>query len=141
MGTAAREIRVQPMHLTQTIDNMVMQGFVIASREPTSVTMVKRKAFNIVWAVVGFFLCVLPLLVYLVVYAMQKDEVVFIRVGEVFSAPPPGAAPMSPDGRHWWDGSAWVDADVAAPPGAQISPDGTMWWDGVKWRPRPAGTT
>jgi hypothetical protein len=140
MGTSAREIRVPSMHLTQTIDSFVMQGFVIASREPTSVTMVKRKEFSILWAVVGLLLCLLPLLIYLLVYASQSDQVVFIRVVDTPPAPLPGPAPMSPDGRHWWDGTAWVDVTVDIPPHAQISPDGALWWDGASWRPRPTGT-
>lgn len=45
---------------------------------------------------------------------------------------------MSDDGAWWWDGSAWQDALLSAPPSAQRSPDGQMWWDGKKWRPMPA---
>ena len=137
MSAFGREVRVQSAHLTQTIDGLVMQGYVIASREPASVTMVKRKQFNVVWAVVGFFLCLFPLLVYLVVYATQSDEVVFVRVVDAVQ-PQPVPAPLSPDGRYWWDGAQWNDCTVVMPPRAQLSPDGTMWWDGARWRPRPA---
>jgi hypothetical protein len=50
----------------------------------------------------------------------------------------PGAADLANDGRHWWDGQAWVDTTVRIPPWAPISPDGTQWWDGARWRPMPS---
>jgi hypothetical protein len=50
---------------------------------------------------------------------------------------PTGAAELSDDRRHWWDGQAWQDTAVLIPPWAQISPDGTRWWDGAGWRPMP----
>lgn len=126
----ARELWVQSeFELSGTIDRFVVQGFSVATRDATSVTLVKRKSFSIVWALVGFFLCLLPLLIYLVVYVMQQDEVVFVRLA---AAPAPQ---MSPDRRFWWDGHAWQDANALAPPAAQRTPDGTMWWDGVEWRP------
>jgi hypothetical protein len=125
--------------LTQTINMYVMQGFVVASRERDSVTLVKRKEFSVLWAVIGFFFCLLPLLIYLIVYATQQDQVVFVRV--VGQQPAVGGAGprMSPDRRFWWDGGAWQDATAQPPPGAQRSPDGAYWWDGAEWRPiRPA---
>lgn len=128
------------MQLTTAIDNLILQGFSIAAREPASVTMVKRKQFSLAWAVVGFILFVLPLLIYLISYETEHDHVVFIRM----AAAPPSGLPqqaLSPDRRHWWDGAAWQPADVTVPPGALRSPDGSMWWDGVEWRPvnRAAG--
>ena len=50
---------------------------------------------------------------------------------------------MSPDGRYWWDGSTWHDAETSVPPHAQRSPDGYHWWDGTRWHhipPPPGGT-
>ena len=44
---------------------------------------------------------------------------------------------MSPDGKAWWDGNAWQDADLRVPPEAVRSPDGTQWWDTARWRPLP----
>jgi hypothetical protein len=41
---------------------------------------------------------------------------------------------LSPDGRYWWDGTAWRDADHVAPPLVTRSPDGLYWWDGAGWR-------
>ena len=59
-------------------------------------------------------------------------------------APPPLVDPvsayrtsagLSPDGRHWWDGTAWRDAGQTPPPMARRSPDGLYWWDGSRWLP------
>jgi hypothetical protein len=44
---------------------------------------------------------------------------------------------LSPDGMFWWDGIAWRDTRVVAPPSAPRSPDGYWWWDGMRWRPVP----
>lgn len=41
---------------------------------------------------------------------------------------------MSPDGAHWFDGTAWRDATSSVPPDAQRSEDGVYWWDGNTWR-------
>ena len=49
----------------------------------------------------------------------------------------PGLHGLSPDGMFWWDGIAWRDTRVVAPPQAPRSPDGYWWWDGVRWRPVP----
>ena len=49
----------------------------------------------------------------------------------------PAAVNMSGDGRYWWDGNAWQDAELTIPPHAPLSPDGAYWWDGRAWRPVP----
>ena len=46
----------------------------------------------------------------------------------------PSTARLSPDGRYWWSGTAWVDCHVTLPPGVRRSPDGHYWWDGSSWR-------
>ena len=137
---SARTIMVNDAaHLPSVIDGLVVQGYSVASRDAFSVTMVKRKQFNVIWAVIGFFFCLLPLLIYLIVYATQQDEVVFIRVAAPAPALDGSASPLSPDRKFWWDGAAWHDADVEAPPGARRSDDGAYWWDGVEWRTIRAG--
>ncbi len=58
----------------------------------------------------------------------------------VAAAPAPpvlAAGTLSPDRSQWFDGSAWQDASLSAPPGALRSPDGTHWWDGTTWRQLP----
>ena len=46
-----------------------------------SATLQKRKEFSVLWAVIGFLLCLLPFLIYLMVYASKPDfEVLEITV-------------------------------------------------------------
>jgi hypothetical protein len=127
-----------PEQLEVTITQYIAQGYTMASRTPTSATLVKKKEFNVVWAIIGFFLCLLPLLIYCIVYATQKDLMVEIKVQSgVPAIGMAGAVQMSEDGRYWWNGSQWEDADRAVPPAAQRSPDGRYWWDGTRWRRTP----
>jgi len=51
--------------------------------------------------------------------------------------PQPVLHGLSPDGMFWWDGIAWRDTRVVAPPHAPRSADGHWWWDGARWRPMP----
>ena len=46
-------------------------------------------------------------------------------------------AQLSPDGRYWWDGTAWHDGLHNPPPPSVRSADGAHWWDGGSWRPVP----
>jgi len=66
--------------MEQAITSYITQGFSVVNKTPTSVTLLKRKQFSIMWAVIGFIICVLPLLIYLLVYASQSDQVVEIVV-------------------------------------------------------------
>ena len=50
-------------------------------------------------------------------------------------AGPLASLTLSPDGKYWWDGLAWKDANLEVPPTAQRSGDGQFWWDGNAWRP------
>jgi hypothetical protein len=114
------------------VTSYISQGFTVQQRNETSVTMFKAKKFEVLWAVLGFFLCLLPLLIYCIVYATQNDEMVVITVG----AAEPQLA-MSPDRSLWWDGSGWQDAARAVPPNVRRSDDGRFWWDGAEWRAVP----
>jgi hypothetical protein len=62
-----------------------------------------------------------------------------IAAAPVVSQPvaPPIGVQLSPDLQYWWDGQAWKDTMVEAPPSAQRSSDGVFWWDGHTWRPVP----
>ena len=65
------------------------KGFVVANKTAVSLTMQKKKEFKVVWAIVGFLLCLLPLLVYLIIYATQPDvEIVEIVVAPTGLVPP-----------------------------------------------------
>lgn len=47
-------------------------------------------------------------------------------------------AQLSPDGRYWWDGTAWHDGLQTPPPPSVRSADGAHWWDGASWRLVPS---
>jgi hypothetical protein len=129
------------------LDNAVMsyiaQGYVVSNRTSDNVSMFKKKEFNVLWAVIGFFLCVLPLLVYCIVYAAESDAMVVINIGEPI-APLQLNGNMrlwSDDRRWWWDGAQWRDVVVELPPEAPRSDDGQLWWDGIAWRSVVVETT
>jgi hypothetical protein len=104
--------------IQQAITSYIAQGYVLANRTPTSATMFKKKEFSILWAVIGLVLCLLPLLVYLIIYATQSDQMVQIYLadpGPAQSGIGPAPGQLSPDGRWRWDGAAWQP--VQQPPG------------------------
>ena len=106
----------------------------VQNRTEASVTMFKKKEFNVLWAIIGFFACWIPLIIYAIVYSQQSDETVVIRVGGFT------AVSWSAD-RKWWsnDGTNWHDAVPQMPSGATLSDDGHYWWDGSAWCLVPAG--
>jgi hypothetical protein len=55
--------------------------------------------------------------------------------GRAIMPTPPDNVLLSPDGRHWWDGTRWIHVADALPPNALSSPDGSQWWDGTSWKP------
>lgn len=121
--------------LESTVSQYIAQGFVTMNRTPTRVTMFKKKEFNILWAVIGFFLCILPLLIYAVVYATQSDQMVEISISEDAVAVDGSSqvVQISPDGNYWWDGTRWQLVSQSHPPTAVLSADGTSWYDGKDW--------
>jgi hypothetical protein len=117
---ATRQVSVGSQEqLDQAISGYIAQGFVVMNRTATGATMFKKKEFSILWLVIGLLLCVVPLLVYLIVYATQQDQMVEIRVlaGPVIDAgrAVPLGATVSDDGRHWWDGTRWLPVPPAGP--------------------------
>jgi hypothetical protein len=67
--------------MEQVITSYIVQGFILVNKTETSATLQKKKEFKLVWAVIGFILCLLPLLIYLIVYATQPEvEVVQIQI-------------------------------------------------------------
>ncbi len=147
MATAVQTVLVpSPDQIEMTIAGYISQGFSVQSRTPESVTLFKKKEFSILWLVVGFLLCIIPLLVYLIIYANEKDQMVIIRVaqegeltspGMTASLPAPEDLTWSTDRKMWWDGNAWQDAATTVPHTASYSDDNHFWWDGAEWRPNP----
>jgi hypothetical protein len=125
--------------LESTIMSYIAQGFSVSNRSADSVTLFKKNEFNVLWAVIGFFLCLLPLLVYCIIYATQSDQMIVIKVASVT----PGlsaasSATWSDDREWWWDGSRWRDTQLELPPDVIFAEDGRTWWDGLEWRAVPA---
>jgi hypothetical protein len=118
----------------QTITNYTMQGFMVVNRTDESAVLRRPKQFNVLLGVVGFLFCGVGLLVYAIIYSMQSDKVVEVRVGSEDQSD----LRLSDDRRWWWDGEQWVDSALRVPPGARRSDDDQQWWDGVSWRPVPA---
>jgi len=57
------------------------KGFVVANALPDKVVMQKKKEFKALWAILGFFFCVIPLVVYIIYYVAQPEvEIVEINV-------------------------------------------------------------
>lgn len=118
-----------PNDLETMIMGYIAQGFNIANRTPTSVTLIKRKEFSVLWAVIGFIVCVLPLLIYLIVYATESDQMVVItlmgmqpaRAGIAAAASIPLTAARSPDGQYWWDGQQWRPMSQGTSPMGQTA--------------------
>jgi hypothetical protein len=123
--------------LEMAVANYAGQGFLVAHKSERVATLRKPKEFNTpLGLVAGVLTCGVGLIVYLVIYALQDDQVVEIRVQEPGQGQLP---PLSDDRRWWWDAPSqqWRDTEEAAPPAAPRSPDGAWWWDGAAWRPVP----
>ncbi len=88
----------QQMH--SVIQSHIVRGYAMVAQEPGSVTLVKRKEFSVIMLLIGLFLFVLPMFVYLVYYALQKDQYVEVRLVEKYaplqSHPTPAQAPPQP---------------------------------------------
>jgi len=144
VAASVQQVNVaSPSELEGTITSYIAQGFVVSSRTPEAVTLFRKKEFNVIWAVIGFFLCLLPLLVYCIVYLTQNDEMVIVKLAPASRAAVESGGDevtWSEDREWWWDGSGWRDTRIELPPGAVISEDKRTWWDGTEWRPVPGQT-
>lgn len=124
--------------LEQAVTSYVAQGFIVQQQTPEFTVLHKSKEFKVLWAVVGFLVCLLPFLVYLVMYANESDKTVEIRIDP--SAPhSPQPAIAEQTQQHAAVANQHPGADSL-----QWSPDGHYWWDGERWRlaasdPPPAG--
>lgn len=137
MAVTATQVQVPDRGaLDNAITSYIAQGFTVQNRGEDFAVLFKKKEFSVLWAVVGLVLCLLPLLVYLIVYATQKDELVEIRVAAAHAR-----IHWSEDRDQWWDGETWHHVSRRLPPGTQTSPDGAHFWDGASWRAMPAGAS
>jgi hypothetical protein len=119
--------------LEQMVTDYTMQGFTVVNRTAETVVLRKPKQFNVLLAVLGVLFCGVGLLVYAIVYSLQSDQTVEIRLESQRQS----ELRLSEDGRWWWDGERWQDTALSVPPGARRSDDDRHWWDGTNWRPVP----
>jgi len=67
--------------LENAISQYVGEGYLVANRTEKSATLHKPKKFNIVIGIIGFLCCVVGLIVYAIIYAMQPEvEIVEITI-------------------------------------------------------------
>ena len=127
--------------MEMAIASYIANGFVLSNRSPAGATMFKKKEFQIVWAVIGFFLCLLPLLIYLIIYATQSDQMVQIQLAPGGQPELPAPMPVqanqlvgqrSADGHWWWDGRAWQPVAQPTP-----SPQPAVQHPASDWLPAP----
>ena len=142
MATKSVSVQVPtPQDLETMTMSYIAQGYNVANKTPMQVTLIKRKQFSYFWAVIGFIFCLLPLVIYLIVYALESDQMAVITVAGVQQPSTTGQlnpsqpltssgvltggpstdylnAPRSPDGLYWWDGQAWqlVPQDASTGP-------------------------
>lgn len=62
------------------IPEYISKGYLVANRNTESVILTKRKQFSMLMAIIGFFLAVFPLIIYIIIYMCQSDKMVEIRI-------------------------------------------------------------
>lgn len=67
--------------LEAEVQRFVAQGYRVAARSPTTAQLVRPKTFNVVAAVLWLLVLLVGLLIYLLVYAAQSDDAVYLTVG------------------------------------------------------------
>jgi hypothetical protein len=138
MSTVVQQVQVpDAASMEHTITSYIAQGFTVQSRTETSATLFKKNEFSVLWAVVGLLLCLLPLLVYLVVYATENDQMVQIVIAAPVGAP---RVHWTEDSSQWYDAARgqWRTTSGGLPEGTPVSEDGAQFYNGSTWVPHPA---
>ena len=66
--------------LDAEVERYVIQGYRVTARTATTAQLIRPKTFNIVAAILWLLLLVVGLLIYLLIYAAQSDEAVYLSV-------------------------------------------------------------
>ncbi|MEV4422671.1 DUF2510 domain-containing protein [Patulibacter sp. NPDC049589] len=122
-----------PAELENAITSYIVQGYAVEQRTGGGATLRRPKQLNVPIVVISAVLCIIPLVIYLIVYALQSDDVVILTVAGAGGAPDaagtptasasgaaaalPAAAvpegwypdPGDPSRNRWWDGSTWTE--------------------------------
>jgi hypothetical protein len=96
--------------LEDAVARYQQRGWILISNTGRTAQLTKPKKFNwvwfLIWLVVGIFAVALPVIIYLIYYAVKKDETVTLSVneaGELLTngfkppAPPAPAKPLTPE--------------------------------------------
>ena len=143
-----------PDELQRSIATYLSQGYSLTSQEAETATLTKTAVKNLlsgnnIWIWVFLWFCfVIPALLYAAYILSQGDQVIIVHVDPVAAerdaaarqaalSSGGGTLNWSDDRRYWWNGTEWVDAQKATPPGVTYSDDQRQWWDGKTWRPVP----
>jgi hypothetical protein len=105
---------------------------------PTLLALARRReaapltfSFNLLlgWTGVGWVVA------WVLAFADRRLNIHVNSPTPIYPQLPSSSVTLAPDGRHWWDGSAWRDGWRVAPSGALRSPDGARWYTGTQWIP------
>ena len=66
--------------LELTVSQYITEGYVVENKSGTGATLSKKKKFSWGWAILGFLFCIIGLAVYAIIYGVQKDKFVNVRV-------------------------------------------------------------
>jgi uncharacterized membrane protein YukC len=59
--------------MESAITSYIAEGFSLVNKTDKTAIMQKKKQFSTLWAVLGLALCVIPLIIYILIYAVQTD--------------------------------------------------------------------
>jgi hypothetical protein len=147
VGAASKADDVLDLAKSQTTAqfNAAPESTIPSSDWPENKTSSAGGAGNAIFYVIAAIV-VIAVIVLAAVLRMRRRSPAMAMSGATYAPPmmsgaggpaAPAGVQMSEDGRYWWDGQTWKDAEHEAPPSAQRSGDGTQWWDGKSWRAVP----
>lgn len=67
--------------LDAEIQRFIMQGYRVSARTATTAQLIRPKTFNAVAAILWLLVLLVGLLIYLLIYATQSDDAVYLTVG------------------------------------------------------------
>lgn len=66
--------------LESTVSGYLAQGFVVSRESETSVSLFKKKAFDLGKFARGHLMCIVPGVLYILRYSREKDQMVVVTV-------------------------------------------------------------
>jgi hypothetical protein len=96
--------------LQAAVMDHLADGYVLRASTAHDAYLYKAKRFEMVWALIGFALCVVPLVIYLFVFLLQQDQAVHLVVQ--LPPPPPSDTTPAAGTEPYWDGSRWITPEA-----------------------------